>query len=631
MKSSVIDFSRPFGYFRALAIPFRINLPATLVNFFHYFVQMLIAPLTVLVTAYFIDTALLVFHEGLDSRVIVLPLVAVAGFRLYGYLVDPFVDLVNKRAEQRKWLFLNYPLVCRRAALNMKHLETGADRDLIERVHTGDQLTECWDNISRLVLCIGQLVGYGLILFTRVNFVGRNDVYEVVDVVEVGNGGGGTPVGFIMVGLSIAFIAVSGYLSKKEYELEQRLTRSERLMDGYADALTQRDTAHERTLFGFSRALNTRWHKVFTYVFTERFRFKRMSSLITGVMYITLIILLMYTYGLHQAPQTVYGAQDNDAGIFGMLDMSIGMSIASIGMIIGAAGALAEVIQRIGRVAHQRRYIREFNTYMEMGNDPGFTDVLAEDVPEFEALELRGVSFVYPGTEKYVLRDCSLRIEKGKRYALVGANGSGKTTLARLLLQMYDNYEGEILLNGRPLPEWPVREVKSMVAAVFQSFSRYDISLADNIEAGAGFVFGGSEVNAAIKTVGLLEAVAALPEGKDTLMGKVHLGGVELSGGQWQRIAIARIMVSRAQLKILDEPTAALDPTAEYEMYEQFNKISKNATTVFISHRLASAKLADEIFVLKEGAIAEQGSHDALMERGGLYAHMFESQRGWYV
>jgi len=202
--------------------------------------------------------------------------------------------------------------------------------------------------------------------------------------------------------------------------------------------------------------------------------------------------------------------------------------------------------------------------------------------------------------------------------------------LARLVLRMYDNYEGEILLNGKPLRDWSVQQVKTMTAAVFQSFSRYDISLADNIAAGAGFTVGEDEIDQAIATVGLAGMADSLPEGKHTLLGKVHPGGVELSGGQWQRIAIARIMVSRARLKILDEPTAALDPMAEFEMYEQFDKISRDATTIFISHRLASAKLADEIFVLENGSITEQGSHDSLMARGGQYAHMFESQRGWY-
>lgn len=629
-----LDFSRPMSYVRALGLPFRIMPLATVVNFMNHFVQMAIAPLTVLITAYFIDTALEVFNYGLDSRVIILPLVAIAAFRLYGYLLDPFLALVNKRAEQRKWLYLSYPLVRRQASLNMVHLENGNDMDLTARVHDGDKLTEVWDNISQIIFNLGQLAIYAVILFANISLPERIPAEDVQNYYNgyingaAANGSGGELVMFyaILGGYVISTI----WIARREYALEQRLTRPTRLMEGYADHLTNRESAHERTLFGFAHRLNERWHKTFTYIFTARFRFKRWSTLVQGIMYGALIIIMIRVYELNQAPPPIAEYEGVNAG-FELLGMSTGMSMATIMMLINASGALAAIIVGIGQVVFQRRYIREFNQYIALSRDEGYLAALDEAPPIFEKLELRGVSFSYPGMDKQVLRDCSLVIEKGKRYALVGANGSGKTTLARLLLRMYDNYEGEILLNGKSLKEWPLQQIKSMTAAVFQSFSRYDISLADNVAAGAGFAVGEDKIDGAITTAGLTEPVAALPDGKDTLLGKVHPGGAELSGGQWQRIAIARAVVSRAQLKILDEPTAALDPMAEFEMYTQFDRISSASATIFISHRLASAKLADEIFVLQDGAIVEHGTHDTLMAQGGLYSYMFESQRGWYA
>jgi ATP-binding cassette subfamily B protein len=172
-------------------------------------------------------------------------------------------------------------------------------------------------------------------------------------------------------------------------------------------------------------------------------------------------------------------------------------------------------------------------------------------------------------------------------------------------------------------------------AAVFQDFAKYQISLADNIALGdANGLLGNADearIKTAVETIGLSGAVEKLSRGIHTNLGKIKDDGVDLSGGEWQRIAMARSIVSPAPVKILDEPTAALDPIAEARLYEKFEEISRGATTIFISHRLGSTKLADTIFVLEGGRIAEAGSYTELMEKRGIYAQMFESQRSWYL
>jgi ATP-binding cassette subfamily B protein len=213
----------------------------------------------------------------------------------------------------------------------------------------------------------------------------------------------------------------------------------------------------------------------------------------------------------------------------------------------------------------------------------------------------------------------------------VGVNGAGKTTITKLLTRLYDDYEGEILLNAKPLREWPMADVKACFCALFQDFARYDITVAENVMMGKINGATGAEVDNALELAGFDVNAAELKDGKDTLLGKTHEKGIDLSGGQWQSLAFARAIVSPAPIKILDEPTASLDPVAESRMYEQFERISRGYTTIFISHRLASAKMADEIFVLENGAVSERGNHDELMARNGLYTEMFESQRSWYL
>jgi ATP-binding cassette subfamily B protein len=311
----------------------------------------------------------------------------------------------------------------------------------------------------------------------------------------------------------------------------------------------------------------------------------------------------------------------------------------SVGLFISLIGSLFSIINWIGwglpqhfqQFAEQREYLKDLNQFLELSETKD-ADALPAAVPvDFDSLEFKNVSFTYPGTEKKILDGCSFKIEKGRHDSFVGVNGAGKTTVTKLLTRLYDDYEGEILLNGVNLREYPLAQVKAAFCAVFQDFARYDITVAENVAIGKANGATDEEIDNAIKLSGFGEKVAALKDGRDTMLGKTQDDGVDLSGGEWQRVAFARAIISPAPVKILDEPTAALDPVAESQIYAQFEEISRGVTTLFISHRLASAKMADIIYVLENGQITEQGSHDELMRAAGTYAEMFESQRSWYL
>ena len=224
-----------------------------------------------------------------------------------------------------------------------------------------------------------------------------------------------------------------------------------------------------------------------------------------------------------------------------------------------------------------------------------------------------------------------MKLYNGKHYAFVGVNGAGKTTITKLLTGMYDDFEGKILIDGKSIREFTTSELKGLFSVVYQDFAKYYISLKENI--GLGNVHGVSdeEITEALESIGLAELVEELPNGLDTPLGKIKEGSVDISGGQWQRIAIARTIANKAPVHILDEPTAALDPIAESNIYSIFSKISRGKWTIFITHRLSAARLADEIFVIADGRVCEKGSHSELMEKQGVYAEMFEAQRSWYL
>ena len=251
--------------------------------------------------------------------------------------------------------------------------------------------------------------------------------------------------------------------------------------------------------------------------------------------------------------------------------------------------------------------------------------------PLREGIDLQGVSFTYPGSTAPALRDITLRLRPGERVALVGENGSGKSTLAKLLLGLYPPTAGRILVDGTDLSAIAPDGWRARVSAVLQEFVRYHFTAGENIAMGhPGRGADRATVEAAARESGAGEVIAALPQGMDTLLGAGFEAGRDLSVGQWQKIALARAYLRDAVLVVLDEPAAALDAMAEREVYRRFAQTTQGRTMVLISHRLGSCRLADRIVVLDSGRIAEEGTHEELLARGGLYAEMYRTQAAWY-
>ena len=309
-------------------------------------------------------------------------------------------------------------------------------------------------------------------------------------------------------------------------------------------------------------------------------------------------------------------------------EMSIGTMVAVVSALFSIKNQIAGLQYCMGCIGEGRAYARELTEFSQLEETDGATDAPLEPPLPFESLEFKHVTFAYPNTERNVLDDFSLKLEKGKHYAFVGVNGAGKTTMTKLMTGLYRDFKGEILLNGRDIRTYDAKALKSLCSVVFQDFARYQVPARDSIA--VGLPAREARVEDAVRTVGLTDAIAALPKGLDTPLGKIYEGGQDLSGGEWQRVAIARALVSGAPVRILDEPTAALDPMSESRFYEQFAGMSRGVTTLFISHRLGSTRLADRIFVIDGGRIAEEGTQAELLAAGGLFADMFEAQRSWY-
>lgn len=256
---------------------------------------------------------------------------------------------------------------------------------------------------------------------------------------------------------------------------------------------------------------------------------------------------------------------------------------------------------------------------------------LEPDIDKVYSIELRNVSLKYEGASEYSLKNINLLLEKGEKLAIVGLNGAGKTSLVKLMVGLYDPTEGEVLLNGRDIRSYNRRDIYKHFTAVFQDFSILAGTIYENVSQAKGENIDIALVDQCIEIAGLTEKISSLPEAGNTkLVRSVYEDGIDLSGGEMQRLMLARALYKNAPILILDEPTAALDPIAENNIYLQYNNMTEGKTSVFISHRLASTRFCDRIVFLNKGEILEEGSHEELLARNGSYRNLFDVQSKYY-
>lgn len=293
---------------------------------------------------------------------------------------------------------------------------------------------------------------------------------------------------------------------------------------------------------------------------------------------------------------------------------------------------MAGIFQRFSDVADQAQFLDDLFDFFR--TEPAIAspaNPIPVPRPVREGFEFRNVSFSYPGSSKLVLDGVSFRLNAGERIALIGENGAGKTTITKLLARLYDPVAGQILLDGVDLREYDPDELRGEIGVIFQDYMRYDMAAADNIGLGRVQALSSQDrISDAARKARADAVIDSLPDRYAQMLGRRFDGGVDLSAGQWQKIALARAYMRDAQLLVLDEPTASLDARAEYEVFQQFTQLTRGRMAVLISHRFSTVRMADRILVLEGGRILEQGTHELLLARGGRYAELFELQAAGY-
>jgi len=311
--------------------------------------------------------------------------------------------------------------------------------------------------------------------------------------------------------------------------------------------------------------------------------------------------------------------------------ISLGSFVSLTTAAITIQGSLVGMWGKIGEIFEINLFTKELIGILEQEDNDQKSSESKININNIERIEISNLFFKYPGSERMILNNLNMTIEKGEKVAIVGDNGAGKTTLINIILGLYTSYFGQIKVNGIDLNEIDIKSYNSCVSAVLQDFIKYIYSIKENIMIGNISLMDNDKLfYEIVKQVGLEKRLSSFATGMDTMLSKEYDYGEELSGGEWQKVAIARAIVRDADIVILDEPTSALDPLAEMEIFKLFSQVSKDKTTIMISHRLGITRFADKIIVLKDGYIVEMGTHEQLMQLQGVYKTMFEAQASWY-
>ncbi len=392
-----------------------------------------------------------------------------------------------------------------------------------------------------------------------------------------------------------------------------------RLLSYIENLLTSNETVKEIKLFGLGESLKQRYEDLFTQFLEEDTSIARRNtyaSLAWGM----LSNLAYYGSYIWVIVRTITRA-------ITLGDMTMFLSVFR-----QSQRAVQMLLENFSRLYENNLYLDNLLDFLKI--EPALEipeNGKIAPAPILEGVRFENVSFKYPGSEKFVLKNVNLFIKPGESIALVGLNGAGKTTLIKLLTRLYDPTEGRITLDGTDLRDFDLQSLHQRFGVIFQDFVRYQFSVKENIGFGQVEELENQErIEVAADKGGATEVIAELPEGYETVLGRRWNRGHELSGGQWQKIALSRAFMRKAEVLILDEPTSALDAEAEYEIFLRFRELMQGRVAVLISHRFSTVRMADRIVVLSEGRIIELGSHEELMARNQSYAHLFNLQAEGY-
>jgi ATP-binding cassette subfamily B protein len=507
------------------------------------------------------------------------------------------IGLVDALLSERLTMASSLRLMEHAATLDLEDFENAGFQDRLERARR--------QSSGRMSL-MGQLFGQLQDLVTVATFSAGLVFYNPWLMI------------LLLVALIPAFLG-EAHFNAQTYSLDFRRTPERRELDYVRQTAASVETAKEVKIFGLNPFLTDRYRLLSQSFFAANRRIAQArafwGALFTGI----------GTIGYYGAYVWIIGRTLTG-------DLTLGDLTFLAGSFLRLRGLLEGLLFGFSSTASQALYLDDlFDFYKTTPEIVSPADPAPLPHPIRQGFVFEDVGFRYPGADGWAVRHLTFTLNAGETLALVGENGAGKTTLVKLLARLYDPDEGRILLDGRDLRDYDLAALRGAMGVIFQDFVRYNLTAADNIAVGRIEARDDRErIRTAAHRALADTVIERLPRGYDQMIGKRFLNGVDLSGGEWQKIAIARAYMRNADVLILDEPTAALDARSEYEVFQRFKDLSAGRTAVLISHRFSSVRMADRILVLSGGAVEASGTHAELLAAGGRYAELFELQAAGY-
>lgn len=538
-----------------------------------------------------------VTNTGLDIG----PIFMLAGLGLGLSLAQEALQQGNSYISQvlsdRFTLYANGILLEQATRLDLAHFESSEFYDTLNRAQQSGSFYPL-RVIGNLTQLVGQIIGFlGLVtLLLR---------FSPVVVVLL-----------LITSLPTFWVGVS--YSSRRFWMMRRQTQSKRLGDYFGEVLTDPIYAKEVRLFNLGKYFLNQYQAI-------RESFNQESRLLALQQSLARFgIAIVASLGFYGAYALVIWQAVQRLITIGDLTMYGGAFQQ-------AQNAIQGILQNIATIYEYNLYVSQYFEFLSLKPQVVSKGKQSFPITIQSGLEIKNLSFKYTGASHPALENISLSVKPHECIALVGANGSGKTTLLKLLARFYDPSSGEIRIDGIPLAEFDLEELRSQIGVLFQDFVHYSLSVENNIGFGDLKEYQNqAKIQASAIAAGATEVISELDQGYQTILGKIFTGGVELSGGQWQKIGLARAFMTSAQILILDEPTAAVDAIAEHDLFQRFRELTKGKITFLVSHRFSTVQMADRIVVLEQGRIVEVGTHKELMALGGLYHQMFVLQAASY-
>lgn len=582
----------------------------------------------VLVSGHMIDTGLGVLLRETAQGQMIKSVLFLCALMLAWHLLEALDKLIAVRYAAKLTERINLAAVEKRARVKYAYIEQEPVQKLFARIseNPAEHVKEGADNLLSLGAFALEVAGILVVIAACSGWIA-----------------------LLYCACCVPLVLLSLKCGAYDYEIFEQTSDLERRRAYYEQILTARELTEERELFGYTPQINQKWDAVCAKIvrMTARINAKVSLRLTSAAMLMALLqvlVMLLLLFPLQVGT------------------LSIGVYLTIVKQQNRLEQKIAwELMEKTETFENCRRYGKDYAEFLALEEDAdALCSRTAWRFPMKEAaisgaealrqepqqsavcpavacagdsvlppLRFEQVTFCYEGREKSALTEVSFSLEPGKSYALVGENGAGKTTLVKLLLGMYDSYRGNIYIGDRELRSIETQEKKACLTVLFQDFFHYEISVRDYLNLGKEQPYVEARLYKALADVGLAEQVEALPDGLDTRLGKMQ-EGVDLSGGQWQKLAAARCMLDDAPLLILDEPTSAMDALSEKSFYQVLTEAAQGRTALFITHRLGLALYADEILVMEGGRLCERGTHEDLMALRGRYYQMYEAQRSWY-